>query len=166
MTNATITLRPVTADDEPFLLEVYASTRVDEMALVPWSSEQKRAFVSAQFKAQQEHYQKTYPSACHQVILSGGHMVGRLYVAKLENEIRILDLTLLPKDRNRGIGSGLLENLKDEAKGLGLPLRIYVETFNPSLNLFRRLGFTPGEQQGMHVLMDVRLESTQLPVKI
>jgi len=154
MTNATITLRPVTAADEPFLLEVYASTRADEMALVPWSAEQKQAFVSAQFKAQQEHYQKAYPTARHEVILSAERRVGRLYVARLETEIRIVDITILPADRNRGIGTGLLESLKEEAKGLGLPLRIYVETFNPSLNLFTCLGFTSGEQQGMHVLME------------
>jgi len=160
MTSATITLRPVTPADEAFLLEVYASTRSDEMALVPWSAEQKQASVSAQFKAQQEHYQKTYPAARHQVILSAERKVGRLYVAHLETEIRIVDITLLPADRHRGIGSGLLESLKEEAERLVLPLRIYVETFNPSRELFLRLGFTSGEQQGIHVLMEWQPEGS------
>jgi hypothetical protein len=34
------------------------------------------------------------------------------------------------------------------------PLRIYVESFNPSLRLFERLGFTAMEQEGIHLLME------------
>jgi GNAT superfamily N-acetyltransferase len=124
------------------------------MALVPWSDEQKQAFVSAQFKAQQEHYQKTYPDARHDVILLDGHAVGRLYVARLATEIRIVDVTLAPNYRNRGIGGALLKELKEQAKELHLPIRIYVETFNPSFHFFTHLGFVSGEQQGIYVLME------------
>ena len=81
-------------------------------------------------------------------------MVGRLYVARLETEIRIVDITLHPRDRNRGIGSILLTNLCGEASGDGKLLRIYVESFNPSLRLFERLGFSRSEEQGIHVLME------------
>jgi ribosomal protein S18 acetylase RimI-like enzyme len=149
-----ITLRPVTPADESFLLEVYASTRADEMALLPWSDEQKQAFVLTQFSAQQQHYEKTYPDANHDIILFNDRMVGRLYVARLEAEIRIVDITLHPRDRNRGIGSNLLGSLQDEASGCGKLLRIYVESFNPSLRLFERLGFSRSAEQGMHVLME------------
>lgn len=148
-----ITLRPVTPADESFLLEVYASTRADEMALLPWPDEQKQAFVLAQFNAQQEHYQKTYPDANHDMILFNDRMVGRLYVARLETEMRIVDITIHPRDRNRGIGSSLLRSLIIEASGCRKRLRIYVESFNPSICLFERLGFLRSEEQGIHVLM-------------
>ena len=46
-----ITLRPVEEADQDFLLSVYASSRADEMARVPWSPEQKQAFVRTQFTA-------------------------------------------------------------------------------------------------------------------
>lgn len=151
---STIDLRPVNAADETFLLEVYASTRADEMSLLPWSDKQKQAFVRAQFNAQQQHYQKTYPDASHDIILSNDRMVGRLYVARMEMEIRIVDITLLPRDRNGGIGSHLLRMLLDEAARSMKPLRIYVENFNPSLRLFERLGFSPSEQHGIHILME------------
>lgn len=151
---ADITLRPVEADDIDFLIEVYASTRADEMALVPWTDEQRQMFVRSQFMASQEHYAKTYPGARHDVILSNGRRVGRLYVARLDQEMRIIDLTLLPAERNSGIGSYLVQQLIDEAKSVGKLLRIYVEEFNPSLQLFERLGFTRREQQGIHVLME------------
>lgn len=150
---ANVTLRPVCPDDYDFLLEVYGSTRADELALVPWTDEQRGAFVQYQFNAQQEHYLKTYPSASHDIILSNGRRVGRLYVARLDHEIRIIDVTLLPAERNLGIGSYLIKQLLDEAKGAGKLTRIYVEDFNPSLRLFERFGFSRSEQQGIHILM-------------
>ena len=52
--NPKISLRPVQPADAPFLLEVYASTRTSEMALVPWTDEQRHAFISSQFAAQQD----------------------------------------------------------------------------------------------------------------
>ncbi len=148
-----IALRPVTAADESFLIELYASIRADEMALLPWSGEQKQAFVLAQFNAQQQHYQKTYPDASHDIILFDDRMVGRLYVARLETEMRIVDITLHPRDRNRGIGTSLIKRLSDEAARIRKPLRIYVESFNPSLRLFERLGFSQADQQGIHILI-------------
>ena len=149
-----ITLRPVGPDDYDFLVEVYGSTRADEMVLVPWTSEQQQAFVRSQFAAQQDHYAQKYPAATHDIIVANGRAVGRFYVARLDQEIRIVDITLLPAERNAGIGSYLIEQLLDEAKSAGKVTRIYVEEFNPSLRLFERLGFSVSEQHGIHLLME------------
>jgi GNAT superfamily N-acetyltransferase len=148
-----ITLRPAGPDDYEFLVEVYSSTRAEELALVPWNNEQRDAFIRSQFNAQQEHYLKTYPAATHDIIVSNGRPVGRLYVARLDHEIRIIDITLLPAERNVGIGSYLIKQLLDDAKQTGKITRIYVEEFNPSLRLFQRLGFSPSEQHGFHLLL-------------
>jgi len=148
-----ITLRPAGPDDYEFLVEVYGSTRAEELALVPWNNEQRDAFIRSQFNAQQEHYLKTYPGATHDIIVSNGRPVGRLYVARLDHEIRIIDITLLPTERNVGIGSYLIKQLLDDAKQTGKITRIYVEEFNPSLRLFQRLGFSPTEQHGIHLLL-------------
>jgi GNAT superfamily N-acetyltransferase len=151
--SSNITLRPVGADDYDFLVEVYGSTRADEMALVPWTTEQQQAFVRSQFAAQQDHYANKYPAASHDIIVSENRRVGRLYVARLDQEIRIIDITLLPAERNAGIGSYLIQQLLGEANRVGKVTRIYVEEFNPSLRLFERLGFSPSEQHGIHLLM-------------
>ena len=148
-----VTLRPVGPDDYDFLVEVYGSTRAEELALVPWTIEQQQAFVRSQFAAQQDHYAKKYPAASHDIIMSDNRSVGRLYVARLDEEIRIIDITLLPAERNAGIGSYLIQQLLGEANRAGKVTRIYVEEFNPSLRLFERLGFSPSEQQGIHLLM-------------
>lgn len=150
---ANITLRPVAPSDHEFLVAVYGSTRADELALVPWTAEQQELFVRSQFAAQQDHYGKHYPDGRHDIIMFDGRPVGRLYVARLDHEIRIVDITVLPAERNAGIGSYLIRQLLDEAKHTEKVTRIYVETFNPSLRLFERLGFTPTEQNGFHLLM-------------
>ena len=151
--SSNITLRPAGADDYDFLVEVYGSTRAEEMALVPWTTEQQQAFVRSQFAAQQDHYAKKYPAATHDIIVTDNRSVGRLYVARLDQEIRIIDITLLPAERNAGIGNYLIQQLLDEANRARKVTRIFVEEFNPSLRLFERLGFSPTEQHGIHLLM-------------
>jgi GNAT superfamily N-acetyltransferase len=155
-----VTLRPVGPDDNEFLMQVYGSTRAEEMALVPWTDEQRGAFIHHQFTAQQEHYAQKYPSASHEIILFNGRQVGRLYVARLDQEIRIVDLTLLPGERNAGIGSYLIRELLKEAERTKRSVRIWVEEFNPSLHLFERFGFSRSEQQGIHVLMEWTSDKT------
>lgn len=149
-----ITLRPVGPDDHDFLLEVYGSTRAEELALVPWTNEQRQAFIRLQFTAQQDHYAQKYPAASHDIIVSNSRQAGRLYVARLDREIRIVDITLLPSERSVGIGSYLVRQLLLEAERTGRATRIYVEEFNPSLRLFERLGFSRSEQHGIHWLME------------
>src|SRR2546423_6011261 len=89
-----VTLRPVVAQDEAFLLRVYSSTRMDEMALVPWSEAQREVFLKSQFDAQQHHYQTNFPQAKHEIIERAGQPIGRLYVLRTDEFTRILDLTI------------------------------------------------------------------------
>jgi len=149
-----ITLRPVTEADDEFLLSVYASTRAAEMAQVPWSPEQKNAFVKMQYAAQKQHYAAEYPQASHHIIiLAGDAPVGRLYLARNDEAFHILDITILPQHRKRGIGSTLLRQIMDEARQAAKPVTIYIENFNPSLELFRHLGFATAAEHGFQLLL-------------
>ena len=148
-----ITFRPIEPDDEAFLLKVYGSAREEELARVPWTEEQREAFLRMQLSAQHRHYRERYPDATYQIILVEGKMVGRLYVARLDEQIRIIDITLLTEYRNAGVGTKIIEDLMAEAAEAEKPVRIYVESFNPSLRLFERLGFTKIEDNGVHFLM-------------
>lgn len=148
-----ITLRPVQDSDDVFLLKVYGSTREQELAQVPWTAEQKQQFVRMQWEAQRTHYAAQHPQASHEIICLEGSAAGRLYLDRSGDKFHILDITLLPEHRNRGAGSFLLGQIMAEAKEAGKPVSIYVETFNPSLRLFQRLGFTAIQQEGFHVLL-------------
>jgi len=147
-------VRPVTGDDERFLIAIYGSTRAEELALTSWDEKQRDVFIQMQYKAQQAHYREYYPVAEHMVILVDGVAAGRLYVAESEGEVRILDITIDPEQRSSGIGTRIIRELMAEAGANGKPVRIYVESFNRSLGLFERLGFVKSEENGFNYLME------------
>ncbi len=144
---SSVTLRPVRPDDELFLRQVYGSTRAEALSRTQLEPAQQQAFIDMQFKAQREDYLRRFPDAEHHVVLRGDQRVGRLYVAQLPEEFRILDVTILPEYRNTGIGTGLLTNLLNEAARGRKPVRIYLDNGSPSTRLFERLGFTSVEEQ-------------------
>lgn len=121
--------------------------------MVPWTAEQKDAFVKAQFAAQTQHYAAAYPAASHEIICRDGVATGRLYLDRRAEGFHILDVTILPQFRNAGIGSCVLRLLLEEAGSSGQPVTIYLESFNPSLNLFRKLGFQLSSQDGFQCLL-------------
>ena len=151
-----VTFRPAASDDEAFLLAVYGSTRADELALTNWDEAQRDAFLKMQFSAQQSHYREHYPEGEHYVILVDGHPAGRLYVANIPDQIRIMDITILPEHRGAGLGTPIIRELMAEAATVGKPLRIYVESFNPSRSLFERLGFVKAGESGYSYLLEWR----------
>ncbi|MDY7092533.1 MAG: GNAT family N-acetyltransferase [Acidobacteriota bacterium] len=154
-----VELRPITAEDEAFLMRVYFSTREEELRPVPWSDEQKAAFLEQQFRAQHDFYRQQFPDARFDLVLHYGQPVGRLYVDRREDEIRIIDIALLTEARGKGLGGRLLEELLAEAREAGKAVRIHVERNNPALRLYHRLGFESIEDQGVYYLMEWRPES-------
>lgn len=152
----TITLRPVQPDDLEFLYRVYASTRQEELAPVDWSGEEKEGFLRMQFTAQHAYYQEHYADGQFLVVLVEGEPAGRLYVARWPEEIRLIDIALLPEYRGKGIGTGLLRDLFAEAEAAGKSVTIHVERFNPALRLYERLGFRCVADKGVYLFMEWR----------
>ena len=151
----TVTLRPVRSDDELFLRTAYAITREEELSHTGLNAAQKEAFLDMQFRAQQQDYRGRFPDAEHSVILHGEDRVGRLYVARSDDEVRVLDITVLPEHRNRGIGTGLIKDLGREASQSRRPIRIYLDHGSPAIRLFERLGFTRVEEQPFAALFEL-----------
>ena len=149
-----IELRPVAADDREFLFRVYAGTR-DDVAAAPLSDAERTAFLEMQFNAQRSDYTTRFPEAEHSIIVVDGRDVGRIWIDRRRDEIRLLDIALLPEWRNRRTGRVLLQNLIDEARDLQLPLRHSVyKTNTGALRFYRRLGFEVIEDFEMYVLME------------
>lgn len=156
MSESPETLRDTTSADREFLLQVYSSTRAEELAASGWTDEHKAAFCQMQFEAQDAHYRQHYPNASFLVIECDGAPVGRLYVDRWPKEIRIMDIALLPAHRGRGTGTRVLSALMDEAVASGKTLSIHVERFNPALRLYDRLGFRLAEDKGVYLLLEFR----------
>jgi GNAT superfamily N-acetyltransferase len=151
-----LTLRPVSSSDDAFLIKVYASSREEEVAGLPWDQDQRDSFMRMQFAAQQQDYKRRFPDGEHRLLLLDSEPAGRVYLARSDNEIRILDIALLPEHRSKGIGTGVIKGLLDEATRTQRPIRVYVEQFNPAMRLFERLGFSKAEDIGSHILLEWR----------
>ena len=152
MMPASSILTPVSSSDEPFLVELYASTRAEEMALVPWDGEQKRLFLQMQFEAQNQYYRERYPNASFDLIKRDDCPVGRLYLAELADEIRIIDLTFLPAHFDPQVFEALIKEILQKAERIGKSVRIYLENYNPQTEIFVRLGFRKIGEHGIYSL--------------
>lgn len=152
--NDSPTLRPVTDDDAGFLLQLYKSSRGEDLRELGWDETRVEEFLEMQYAAQRTFDDQDYAQANDEVILAGGKRAGRLHVDCRENEIRCIDLALLPEFRNRGLGTVLLRGLQRRAADADKPLRLQVIRYSRAISLFERLGFVRTSESGTHFQME------------
>lgn len=156
-------LTPISGSDEPFLVELYASTRAEEMSLVSWSDERKQAFLRMQFEAQDRYYRERYPNASFNLIKINDRPVGRFYVTELDDEIRIIDLVFLPFHFDSGFFARLLEEVLQKGARAEKPVRIYLESFNPQTEIFVQAGFRKIGENGFYFLWEHDSPAAAIP---
>ena len=131
--------RAAAETDEPFLRDLYASTRPE---VADWPDEPREAFLAHQFEAQRTGWSTTFPGSRHEVFLVDGRPIGRVWLDWSATDCLIVDLALLPEHRRQGIGTQIVAELLAEADKAGVPVRAHVERMNtPSLAFWTRLGF-------------------------
>jgi len=153
-----INLRKIQESDLPVLCKIYGSTRTEELEKgTDWSDEQKQFFIEQQFFAQHDYYQKNYLGAKFYIIEKENVVIGRLYIDFFfeKKSFRIIDITLLPDWQKKNIGSSILNEILKKASDNKLKVSIHVESFNPAMNLYKRLGFNKiSETNGVYHLME------------
>ncbi len=154
MAHDDITFRPSQDDDLLLLYQVYASTRMDELSLLDWTPRQIEDFLTMQFNVQHTFYHDRFTDASFDIIVYKGVDVGRLYLEKRKDEIRIIDIALLNAHRNKGVGGAIMRDIQARAAEAGLAVRINVERNNPALTLYHRLGFKQIEDGDVYLLME------------
>jgi len=151
----TLRLRTVTPADDEFLLSIYFSTRAEELAQAEWQEGQKEAFVKWQFEMQRREYDARFPDAEYYVILIDDEPAGRMWIGQDDEQIRLLDIALLPEFQNRGAGTYLLRKLIDAAAKANKILRHMVFVLNDDAHRFyERLGFVIIEDLGAYKHME------------
>lgn len=150
-----LSFRSETRADLDFSASLYAHTRADELRAVAWPEAQKRAFCRQQFDAQHAHYEKHYPRAQFLIIESHSKPIGRVYFEQTARELRLMEITLEPGWRNRGIGGAISTAIVAHARALGIAAGLHVESFNPAKRLYERQGFRDVETRGIYVYMRV-----------
>jgi ribosomal protein S18 acetylase RimI-like enzyme len=153
----TVELRPVSPNDDQFLLAIYTSTREDELSQAEWIEGQKEMFVRWQFDLQRREYDARFPDAAYHVILVDQRPAGRIWIGSDDEQIRLLDIALLPEFQNRGVGTTLLRQLMEYAGKTGKALRHMVFVLNNNgKRFYERLGFVTIEDLGAYQHMEWR----------
>ena len=148
-----VSYRPMSEEDLPFVAELYASTRREEVAMTGWPRDTQEAFLQQQHQAQHHHYSRYYPDAERLIIERDGEAIGRLYLRGQPDYLHVLDISLVAGSRGHGIGGAILRDILDEARERGQAVSIFVEKTNPARRLYSRLGFWVAEDHGVYDLM-------------
>ncbi|WP_158289706.1 GNAT family N-acetyltransferase [Paenibacillus flagellatus] len=162
MTDATIETASATSEDEAFLFELYGSTRTEEAEAWGWGDREREAFLLQQFQCQQRAYRLQYPHAECRIIRCDGSKAGRILTEEGPDEIRVIDISLLPPYRGLRIGTALLRRWQAVAAVCGKPLTLHVLRANRALRLYDRLGFRTVSGDEAYVAMEWR-RGTPIP---
>lgn len=144
-------LRPVRAEDTDFLFELFLDARAVEFSHLPLHGAERDFLLRMQFEAQQRAYAARFPALSDAIVWCGGRPVGRLWLASEQDEIRVLDIALLSKERGAGIGSSLLQQVLQEGKLVRLSV---ARTNLRAIELYQRLGFVVANQNDVFLEME------------
>ena len=149
-----IHLRPQRAEDEAFLFALFCATREAEFASIP--QPQRETLLRFQYQAQSRDYAARFPHSEHFIVEFSGQAAGRLLLNREGNEVRVVDIAVVPEMQGQGIASAVLKSLISEAQATGMPLRLSVWHNNPALALYGGLGFRETARSATHLELEWR----------
>lgn len=134
-------MRPAKTSDKPFLEKLHESVRQD-LLNIDADKEEIDTIIEMQFRAQSLSYGNSFPNAMYFIIEKHHERVGKLTLDFGSNEIRILDIALLPQARGLGFGKGILQSVQHCAAQAVTPVTLSVEQMNlGAKQLYLSLGF-------------------------
>lgn len=146
-----------TERDFPCMVIATGARRQHERTMFA-DSAQWHEFVSQQLRFQNLHYRRTYPNITMDILVDAeGGNAGRLCLDVSDEEIRIVDILLIPGLRNYGSGTAILRAIQAEATRRDLPVRLHVDKMNAgACRLYARLGFSVVEDRHPDLFMEWR----------
>lgn len=149
-----LTLRPEQPDDLIFRYQLFCDSRTPEWYQVELPDDLRGQLMGHQFDAQTVSYVNEFPAARFDIIELDGRPIGRIVVDREHGDINLVDQAIVPELRNQGLGTAIMTWLIAESVETGLPISLYVANSNdPSLRLYRRLGFETLEDTELYLKM-------------
>jgi ribosomal protein S18 acetylase RimI-like enzyme len=135
-------LRPCTASDDAFLYALFSTTWESEVAALP-NQNLAQHVLRIQHIAQERRFASRYPGHDRFVVLVDDRPAGRLYVHQSGLSMHVVDLTLMPEFRSRGLGSSVVRDLFEVAAQERQSVTLRVGRRNrQATDLCSRLGFS------------------------
>jgi len=140
-----LALREATPSDSEFAYRAKKTAFREYVEQVwSWDEAEQRRLHEQRFAAQN-----------FRVISFAGADVGIMAVVAAADCLKLNQLFLLPEHQSKGIGRRCMSLIMEEARRLGLPLRVRVLKVNPrALAFYRKVGLVHVGETGTHVLME------------
>jgi ribosomal protein S18 acetylase RimI-like enzyme len=140
------TMRKAGPEDREFAYRVRRASLRDYVEKVEgWDESEQRRLHEARFAAQDFH-----------IVSVAGTDVGLVAMVVTPDCVKVNQLLVLPGHQGRGIGRYCMLAVMDEARGLGLAVRLRVMKVNPRARAFyERLGFRRTGETETHDLMEL-----------
>ncbi|QNN53145.1 GNAT family N-acetyltransferase [Nocardioides mesophilus] len=134
-------VRPALDEDDTFLFEVFCTLWERETALMP-NPQLVQHFLRIQYITAERRFQVRYPQLERFVVLSDGEAAGRIYLHRTPAMLQIVELTLLPAYRSRGLATALIRDVMAKAHQTGQLVSIRAERRSElAAAICERLGF-------------------------
>ena len=136
----TISLRLATEADQPFLRRLFHECRFDEFAAL--GNETATRLLASQFEIQDRSYRARFDVGGSNIITVDDLPVGRIWVHCDQTEWLLVDLAILPENRNTGLGTIFVQDLIAQAQQNDATVRLEVLADNiGAQRLYFRHGF-------------------------
>jgi ribosomal protein S18 acetylase RimI-like enzyme len=136
-----ITLRATTASDSTWERRIHDASRSD-LLLIDGEADFVQSIVDFQYRAKGSGHADAYPNAHYYMIEKSADVVGRLMIDFGHNEVRIVDITILPQWHGKGIGTTVLQAMQQVAGRIAAPVVLAVQINNINARkLYQSLGF-------------------------
>ncbi len=140
MTAVTVTASQ--PEDEPALFRLFATVRAGELAMDGWDPALRDLVLRQQFDAQRRGHRAQHPSANTQLIRVENRPAGWIVIDRSGPAWHCVDLAIAPEFRRKGIATGVLRALQDEAAAAGRAITLMVLHSNVAARaLYDGLGF-------------------------
>jgi ribosomal protein S18 acetylase RimI-like enzyme len=148
-----VTLRPEAADDEAFLRRLIVETVALELDAEAWPEPMRSHLLGIQCNARLHSRRVEYPGAVSHIVQADGADAGWAVVHTTQDEVRLVEIMVLPELRGKGIGAAVIAQICAVAGGK--PVRLEVNLMNSGARrLYERLGFRVTGQDDVQYLME------------
>ena len=150
----TVSLRSETDADERFVRHVVTDIVAKQLGAGAWPAEMRAQLLALQYAARRQSIHAAFPEGESRIIEVDGDGAGWVFIAELEQEIRLVEIMILEAHRHKGIGSTVIRQVIEGAAANGKPVRLTVANMNQGAGrLYERLGFRRvGGDEVQHVM--------------
>lgn len=138
----TVNLRREEPGDDEFLRRLILDTIGAELGASPWPEPMRSHLLGIQYAARRHSRSAGLPETSSQIIQADGADAGWLVTTALPQEVRLVEIMVLPERRSQGVGTATILQLLAAAAAAGKSVRLNVNVTNrAAIALYERLGF-------------------------